>query len=84
MIIKFHRRFKKSIQRQSKKIQKKFKERLELFEEDQFHYSLNNHALSGEFKGTRSFNITSDIRVHYEEAKDGIILIDIGSHSDLY
>lgn len=84
MIIKFHKKFKKSLEKQPKHIQNKFKESIRIFQEDQFHYSLNNHALTGDFKGTRSFNITGDIRVHYEESENGIILMKIGSHSELY
>jgi len=84
MKIDYHRKFKKDFQKQLPKIQKKFWDKLELFQNDQFHYSLNNHALLGKFKGARSFNITGDIRVHYEEIKGGIVLLNIGSHSDLY
>lgn len=84
MQIRFHKKFIKSFEKQPKVIQNKFKLKFSLFQNDQFHYSLNNHALTGEFMGTRSFNVTSDIRVHYEEVKDGIVLIDIGSHSQLY
>ena len=84
MHIEYHRNFKKALKNQSNKIQKKFLERLNIFGEDQLHYSLNNHALSGKFLGTRSFDVTGDIRVHYEETNYGVILIDIGIHSQLY
>ncbi|MCB9805834.1 type II toxin-antitoxin system mRNA interferase toxin, RelE/StbE family [Candidatus Nomurabacteria bacterium] len=84
MLIFRHKNFKKALQNQPKKVQSKFKEKMKIFVEDQFHYSLNNHALTGKHKGLRSINITGDIRVHYEEMKDGIVLIDIGSHSELY
>lgn len=84
MNIIFHKNFKKSLEKQPQKIKTKFKEAFIVFEEDQFHYSLNNHALIGKFKGWRSISITSDIRVHYEEIESGIILMDIGNHSELY
>lgn len=84
MVIKFHKKFKKALEKQPKSIQRKFKEKLKIFQNDQFHYSLNNHALTGVFRGTRSFNITGDIRVHYEELSEGIVLMNIGSHSELY
>ena len=84
MSIHFHRNFKKALKKQPKKIQIKFKEKFRIFEEDQFHYSLNNHTLRGRFLGTRSFDIKGDIRVHYKELDDGIILKDIGTHSQLY
>jgi len=84
MQIRYHKKFKKSLNKQSKKIQKTFFDKLEIFTEDQFNYSLNNHALTGKFKGWRSINITGDIRVHYEEKGIVIILMNIGSHSELY
>jgi len=85
MLIKFHRKFKKALKNQpEKKIRIKFKAKLKIFIDNQFHYSLNNHALSGRFFGWRSFDITGDIRVHYEEFDSGIILMNIGSHSELY
>lgn len=84
MLIFRHKNFKKALQNLPKEVQIKFKKKMKIFVEDQFHYSLNNHALTGKFKGWRSINMTGDIRVHYEEKKDGIILMDIGSHSELY
>lgn len=84
MNIRFHRNFKKALKKQPGSIQIKFKNKFKTFENDQFHYSLNNHALTGKFTGWRSFNITGDIRVHYQESGDEIILMNIGSHSELY
>lgn len=84
MIINYHKTFKKNFKKQKNTVQEKFWQKLEIFTEDQFHYSLNNHALTGNLKGWRSINITGDIRVHYEEIKNGIVLMDIGSHSELY
>lgn len=84
MNIEYHRNFKKALRRQSRKIQQKFFERMHVFTEDQFHYSLNNHALGGAFQGTRSFDVTGDIRVHYEELRDRLVLMNIGTHAQLY
>jgi addiction module RelE/StbE family toxin len=84
MQVDYHRNFKKAFKKQLKKIQQKFFEKLDIFMEDQFHYSLNNHALDGKFLGLRSFDITGDIRVHYKEKNDVIVLMNIGSHSQLY
>ena len=55
-----------------------------IFQNDQFHYSLNNHALSGEFEGVRSIDITGDMRVHYITIDSVAILLKIVSHSELY
>ena len=84
MRIVFHKNFKKSISKQSRKTQIQFKEKFKIFQHDRFHYSLNNHALSGKLKGVRSINISSDVRVHYLETSNEIILINIGTHSQLY
>lgn len=84
MHIAYHRNFKKALRKQPRKIQQRFLERMNVFAEDQFHYSLDNHALSGKFQGTRSFDVTGDVRVHYEETDDGVVLMNIGTHSQLY
>jgi addiction module RelE/StbE family toxin len=84
MNIKFHKNFKKALKKQPNNIQDKFFDCLDIFVEDQFSYQLNNHALSGEFKGWRSININGDVRVHYREDGRTIILLDIGTHAQLY
>ena len=84
MKVRLHKKFKKSLKKQPRKIQLKFKEKFFIFEDNQFHYSLNNHALTGKLQGWRSINITGDIRVHYVEIGNEIVLMDIGSHAELY
>jgi addiction module RelE/StbE family toxin len=84
MNIAFHKSFKKALSKQPKNIQDKFFECLDIFVEDQFSYQLNNHALGGDFKGWRSINITGDVRVHYRELGHSIILMNIGTHAQLY
>lgn len=85
--IVFHRSFRKSLRKQPKKIQIRFAERLELFEIDPFHPTLDNHALIGKWKGYRSIDVTGDVRaifVTYVEIDGVIVFIDIGTHSQLY
>ena len=84
MSVTFHKSFQKALKKQPKTIQDKFFSRLDIFVEYQFSYELNNHALSGDFKGWRSINITGDVRVHYREVVQGIVLLDIGTHAQLY
>ena len=84
MHISYHKKFKKTLVKQPAKIQEKFFEALDIFVKDPFHYSLNNHALTGEFRGLRSFDVTGDVRVHYEEFSEGVVLISIGTHAQLY
>ena len=87
MRVIFHKYFDKSYKNCSSKIQRKFKERLKIFMEDQYSPILENHALYGEWKDFRSINITGDYRAlyHYLDFKKGIVeffLID--THSNLY
>ena len=84
MEIIYRKKFKKAFRKHSKKVQDKFFEKIEVFQNDQFHYLLNNHALKGEFEGVRSFDATGDIRVHYITIDNVVILLMIGSHSELY
>ena len=65
--------------------QKKLAFLLELFAENPFDPSLNNHALQGSLRNYRSIDITGDYRLMYEWTGDGRVrLIDIGTHSNLY
>lgn len=79
-----HKTFQKAFRKQPKKVQRQFFKMIALFTVDPYHNSLHNHALSGEFSSLRSFNVTGDVRVHFEEVQDGVILINIGTHSQLY
>ena len=85
MILNFHKIFKKQIHKLPKRIQEQFVKRMHLFLDNPFEQMLNNHALKGEFEGKRSFNITGDIRVIYEEIDaDTVLFLMIGTHSELY
>lgn len=84
ILIKLHKNFIKQYQklRLSEKI--KFKERRNLFLQDEFNPILNNHPLKGKYLGYRSINITGDLRVIYKRLKDYVIFVTIDSHSNLY
>ena len=62
MIIIFRKDFKKNYKKLSPKIKIKLDDRLRLFSKDEFSPILNNHALTGEYKGYRSINISGDLR----------------------
>lgn len=79
-----HKTFQKAFKKQPKKVQDQFLNVIALFTEDPYHHSFNNHALAGEFSSLRSFNVTGDVRVHFEELQNGVMLINIGTHSQLY
>ena len=59
--------------------------RLVLFARDPFNPLLNNHPLHGVHKDKRSINVTGDYRIVYREVEEGVaLLIDIGTHNELY
>lgn len=84
MIIVFQDKFEKAFPKFPKKVKEKFKERLIIFERDQFDPVLNNHSLKGKYLGYRSINITGDLRAIYKKDGVDIIFVTIDSHSNLY
>ena len=84
MSIYLHKDFKRGYKKLTKAQKEKFKERRDLFLQDQFNPILNNHALLGKHKGYRSFNVTGDLRVIFRVKEDFIIFIKVDSHSNLY
>ncbi len=66
-------------------IQEKFNERLRLWLQNPDHSILRVHALKGELQGCWSMNVTGDYRViYYFTKEDEVVLVLIGTHSQLY
>jgi len=85
MILSYNKNFQKMFKKKNAWLQDKFEERALLFQENQYDVLLNNHALSGEYVGCRSINITGDVRAIYEEIKDNHFeFVAIGTHTELY
>jgi addiction module RelE/StbE family toxin len=85
MLITTTKKFDKKIKKQPKKIQEQFKKRIQIFLANDKYPTLKVHKLSGKLKGLWSFSVTGDIRVVFDQDHKGvIILVDIGSHSELY
>lgn len=83
-VIKY-RLFEKSFQKAPLEIKSKFNERIKIFYQSTTATVLDNHALHGKYTGCRSIKITGDWRVIYKEiSNDTVILINIGTHSQLY
>jgi len=79
------KQFDKQFKKQPLKIQKEFAKRIELFILDIYNPLLSTHKLSGKLKSRWSFNVSGDIRVVFDkDSNETIILIAIGSHSELY
>ena len=79
----FEKHFKQRIS-PNEKLEKLFKQRLELFINGELGYPLYDHALIGKLNGKRSFSVAGDIRVVYIELEEYITFLDIGSHNQVY
>lgn len=77
--------FDKRLKKMPAKIQQTFKKRVVLFMTDSNCEILNTHKLHGKLQDLWSFNVSGDIRVVFDKSqKDVTLLVDIGSHSELY
>ena len=85
MKIFLHRTFVKKYAKLRVNQKRKFKERRDIFLRDPYDPILNNHALAGKYTGSRSINITGDLRLVFDVIdKDSVLFIDIDTHSNLY
>ncbi len=84
MRIKLHKNFEKGYKKLTPAGKKKFKERRDLFLQDEFNPILNNHALKGNYLGYRSINVTGDLRAIYKREENQAIFVAVNSHSNLY
>ena len=86
MQIEYSKKFIKEFKKCPPKIKKTFKNRLNIFINNQNDPILNNHCLSGKLKNYKSININGDWRAIFEEINKGKIIyfIIIGTHSQLY
>ncbi len=53
-----------------------------------FHNNLDllthNHPLLGSMQGLAAFSLNTDYRVIYKSLKDGYLLLDVGTHRQVY
>ena len=85
--IERHKRFEKNFQvriNPAPKLVKQFEESLLLFINGVSDYPIYDHALSGKLSGKRAFSVAGDLRVVYKIVDDTCILLDIGSHNQVY
>lgn len=79
--------FLKTLNRLSKKnseLRSTFKDTLEKLIEDPFTPSLKTHKLKGRLKDFFACTISFDLRLVFKIEKDAIVLIDVGSHDEVY
>lgn len=80
-----HPQFEKKLACLSPKIRCALADRLELFLENSRHPLLNDHALTGSWRGYRSINITGDWRAIYQPiGTDVALFVEIDTHHNLY
>lgn len=80
----FKRSYRKRIKGDSI-LKKKFWRRMEIFLKDPFYPQLRTHKLSGKLSGQWAFSVDTDCRIIFEFISEGqILLIDIGSHDEVY
>ena len=78
------KKFKKNLKKLDVKIIKAFKSRFVIFQKNEYAPILNNHPLQAEYADCKSINITGNYRMVYKRIDSLYILIDIGTHSELY
>jgi len=80
----FKRSYKKRV-RNNSRLKKKFREKMKIFLENPFFPQLRTHKLSGKLAGQWAFSIDDDCRIVFEfVGKDQVLLIDVGSHDEVY
>lgn len=88
MRIERHPNFKKSYKKRiakSPQLVSKTEDRITLFKNDPTNSVLKDHQLTGTKNAFRSFSITGDTRIIYLRiSKDHVILLDIGTHNQVY
>lgn len=81
---KFKKAYKKRIQ-PNEVLQKRFWEKLALFQIDPFDRSLKTHKLIGELSALYAFSVDYDCRVVFEFLPNGdVTLLNIGTHRQVY
>lgn len=80
----FKKIYKKKV-KNNDKLKKKFWNAIELFSINPFSPRLRTHKLTGKLEGLWSFGIAFDCRVIFKFLnEDKVLLIDIGSHDEVY
>jgi addiction module RelE/StbE family toxin len=85
----FKRAFKRLTRRQPN-LQTQIEDRLRLLAENPFAPSLQTHRLKGKLSGAWACSVEYDCRIIFnfvenlETGEDDILLIDIGSHDEVY
>ncbi len=80
----FKRVYRKKVKNDNE-FKKRFWKSLELFSKNPFQPRLRTHKLTGGLEGLWAFSVAFDCRVIFEFIKENeVLLIDIGSHEEVY
>jgi len=86
---KFKRAFRKFVRRDTR-LQKRIEDTLQQMQEDVFAANLSTHKLSGELLGLQACSCGYDCRIVFSierdqaTGKEVIILLDVGTHDEVY
>ncbi len=86
MQINYAKNFQKAFLKLDKKRREKVLEAIQFFQVDPFDPILRNHPLKGSMQGKRSFSVTGDIRIIFEEYESYtlVLMLDVGTHNQVY
>ncbi|MFA5843019.1 MAG: type II toxin-antitoxin system YafQ family toxin [Candidatus Gracilibacteria bacterium] len=86
MKILFHKTFDKRYRKLNLKLKQKVDATLLIFMTNPFDPVLKNHPLKGSLQGKKSFSVTSDVRVIFEEHEKYtvVLMLDVGTHNQVY
>jgi addiction module RelE/StbE family toxin len=86
--IAFENSFKRSYRRKiagNQDRERRFRQKLKLFQNNPFETSLRTHKLSGKLQELWSFSVEYDLRiVFYFADENKVVFIDIGTHDEVY
>ena len=86
MKIRYHKNFEKHYKKLQKSDKEKVLAAISIFGKNPLDSVLKNHPLHGEARGKRSFSAANDLRIVFEELDDYVlvIMLDVGSHNQIY
>lgn len=85
--VAYSRKFEKSYKSRivgQKKLKAAYAKRFRNFCAGERGKPLNDHPLTGDMRGLRSYSVTGDYRVVYRETADYYEFLDVGTHNQVY
>lgn len=75
--VQFSKQFDKQLRASREEVKKSFSDAMQLLLTNKYHFSLNNHLLTGRFIGYRSINVYENWRAIYREmyGERGMVMV---------